>query len=90
MPAGKSKIGNISTRTLSVAKGLTEIHDRMQEFLKHLESRKAHLEALLADTHQDDVAALLAAVTAAIDKLQKAMELVQQGIEAAKKVEARL
>lgn len=90
MPNGQSVIGAAGAMTLSVAKGLQETHERMQEFVQHLESRKAHLEALLRDSHQSDVASMLAEVNAAIDALKQAMSQVHDASERATKIEARL
>jgi len=90
MPNGQSVIGAAGTMTLSVAKGLKETHVRMQEFLKHLESRKAHLEVLLRDSHQSDVKALIAEVNAAIDALKQTMTQVHDASDRAVKIEARL
>lgn len=89
--AGKtSTIQAAESMTLNVAISFRKTHDRMQTYLKHLNSRKAHLEALLAKSHQSDVAAMLAVVNAAIASLIKAMAIVLNCEDRAKKIEARL
>jgi len=91
MPNGTSVIGTAREMTLSVAKALRDdIHPSMVEHLKHLESRKAHLEALLRDSNQSDVREMLAEVNAAIDALKIAMGLVMDGADKSAKIEARL
>lgn len=90
MPNGRSMIGAAAEMTLSVAKGLGDTHASMQEYLQHLQNRKAQLEALLQDSHQDDVREMIAEVDAAIDALKISMNQVQEGADRATKIEARL
>lgn len=91
MANGQSVIGTAAEMTLSVAKALRDdIHPSMQEHLTHLENRKAHLEALLLGSKQDDVEDMLAEVETAIDELKKAMVLVLDGADRATKIENRL
>jgi hypothetical protein len=90
MPNGQSLIGTAGTMTLGVAQGLADTHTSMQEYLTHLERRKAHLEGLLRDSKQADVRAMIAEVDAAIAALKQAMAHVQDGSGRAKAIEARL
>lgn len=90
MPNGTSLIGRAKSMTTSVAMCLDNTHRRMEEYLKHLESRKAHLEALLLDSDKADVHAMLAVVEASIASVTKAMALVADAAKRATAIEARL
>lgn len=91
MPNGQSVIGTAREMTLSVAKALRDdIHPSMVEHIKHLESRKAHLESLLRDSNQSDVREMIAELDASIDALKAAAALVLDAADKATTIEARL
>jgi methyl-accepting chemotaxis protein len=89
MPNGKSLLSSAQEMTLTVGKKLYEIKGSIEEFIKHLEARKAYLESLLDGSHQDDVAAMIAEIESAIAALKQAMEQIDEAAQQASKIEAR-
>jgi hypothetical protein len=87
--AGKSTLGTAQQMMLTVGQAYDAVVRGMARYLQHLREREAHLRAMLNDSHQPDVSAMLAEVVAAITALEEAKRLVEQGAGQARSVEAR-
>ena len=91
MPNGQSMIGAAGTMVLDVSKALGgEIQPSVLQHQKHLESRRAHLESLLGDSHQSDVREMIAELSTSIEALTVVAGYLPEAAEGAAKIEARL
>jgi Zn-dependent oligopeptidase len=91
MANGKSQISTAQEMTLSVAQNLDEAKDdHLPEFVEHLENRKAELEALFEDSHQEGWKEIIALLDTAIEALKKVIERLGEGAQIARDVEGRL
>ena len=71
MAAGKSTLGTAQQMMLTVGQAYDAVVRGMARYLQHLREREAHLRAMLNDSHQPDVSAMLAEVVAAITAPRK-------------------
>lgn len=91
MASGKSQIGAIHEKTLSVAENLDEAKDEhLPEYRQHFMNRREEVEALYEDTHQGDAKELLALLDTAVEAIDKVTALLDDGADKARQVEARL